>query len=185
MIARQLDLNGWAMTQVQLPVQMASVVREQIFAKGEPGTRCLLDVPEVTVAARNIRVELIRRGVVAAHAVAVQAIAFDKTPEANWKVTWHQDVMFPFASAVRAPGYDLPTKKDGVDYARPPRAILEAMLAVRMHFDDCDAANGPLRVAPGSHTDGILRSSEIEAAVQRHGETPCLARAGDALLMRP
>jgi ectoine hydroxylase-related dioxygenase (phytanoyl-CoA dioxygenase family) len=142
-------------------------------------------VPEVAVAARKIRAELTRQGVLAGSAVAVQAIAFDKTPEANWKVTWHQDVMFPFASAVRAPGYDLATKKDGGDYARPPRAVLEGMLAVRVHLDDCDATNGPLRVAPGSNACGILRSSEIDAAVQRHGETQCLARAGDALLMRP
>lgn len=124
MTASQLDLNGWAITQVRLSCQIAAALREKIFARGEAGTRCRLDVPEVAVAARDVRVDLTRQGVLANGASAVQAIAFDKTPDANWKVTWHQDVMFPFARAVRAPDYDLATKKDGVDYARPPRAVL-------------------------------------------------------------
>jgi hypothetical protein len=78
MIASQLDLNGWATIQVQLPCHTVSALREQIFAKDKAGTRCLLDVPEVAVAASNIRAELIRQGVLAVDAVAVQAIAFDK-----------------------------------------------------------------------------------------------------------
>jgi ectoine hydroxylase-related dioxygenase (phytanoyl-CoA dioxygenase family) len=75
--------------------------------------------------------------------------------------------------------------KDGIDYAHPPREVLERLLAVRIHLDDCDATNGPLRVSPGTHALGIIPSSEIAATVERHGDTTCLADAGDALLMRP
>ena len=92
--------------------------------------RCLLDQPGVATAVCETRARLVEEGLLGAHAVAVQAIAFDKTPEANWKVTWHQDVMFPFAKPIRAPGFDLVSKKDEVDYARPPREVPEQMLAV-------------------------------------------------------
>jgi hypothetical protein len=185
MIVHQLDLNGWAVIRLQLASQTSSALRDQIFVEGEAGTRCLLDVPEVAGTARSTRAELIREGVLATHAMAVQAIAFDKTAQTNWKVTWHQDVMFPFAAPVRAAGYELATKKDGVDYARPPRIVLEQMLAVRLHLDDCDETNGPLRVSPGTHRAGILKSAEIAATVSQHGEVTCQARSGDALLMRP
>jgi hypothetical protein len=43
----------------------------------------------------------------------------------------------------------------------------------------------PLRVSPETHQHGIIRSTEIADVVTRHGETACLARAGDALLMKP
>ena len=93
--------------------------------------------------------------------------------------------MFPFARPVTTPGFDLPSVKDGIDYARPPRSVLEDLLAVRLHLDDCDETNGPLRVAPGSHRHGILKSTEIHRTVEHHGETLCLAKTGQALLMRP
>jgi ectoine hydroxylase-related dioxygenase (phytanoyl-CoA dioxygenase family) len=54
-----------------------------------------------------------------------------------------------------------------------------------LHLDDCDEVNGSLRVAPGSHRAGILKSTEIARAVAEHGEVPCLAKEGEALLMRP
>ena len=77
------------------------------------------------------------------------------------------------------------SKKGGVDFARPPRRVLEALLAVRIHLDDCDETNGPLRVSPGTHQQGIVRSTEIADVVTHHGETACLAPAGEAWLMKP
>ena len=181
----ELEKEGWARVAAKVSPEEIAGLRDSIFTPGLPGTRCLLDEPRVAAVARQMRAQLVESGVLSAAAVAIQAIAFDKTAEANWKVTWHQDVMFPFAQRVRADGYDLATKKDGVDYARPPRAVLEQMLAVRLHLDDCDESNGPLRVAPGSHRVGILKSTEIAGRVEQHGEVTCLARAGEAVLMRP
>ncbi len=180
-----LATHGWTLLASQIEPHWLAELRERVFAEGVAGTRCLLDEPGVAAVARQLRERLTDAGVLPATAVAIQAIAFDKTPAANWKVTWHQDVMFPFARAVNAPGYELPTKKDGVDYARPPRVVLDQLLAVRIHLDDCDETNGPLRVAPGSHDAGVFKSTEIAARVERHGQVTCLARAGEALLMRP
>lgn len=161
------------------------MLRETLFQDGKAGTRCLLDITIVAETARIVRDRLAALDALPTTAIAIQAIAFDKTPTANWKVTWHQDLMFPFAARVTQPGYDLPAKKDGIDYARPPRPILERLLAVRVHLDDCDEANGPLRVAPGSHRHGILPSAEISTQVSHHGEIACLGQETEALLMRP
>jgi ectoine hydroxylase-related dioxygenase (phytanoyl-CoA dioxygenase family) len=161
------------------------LLRGSIFKVGDAGARCLLDHPAVASVARGLGRELIDAGILADGAVAIQAIAFDKSADANWKVTWHQDLMFPFARPVQTNGYDLPCMKDGVNYARPPLAVLERLLAVRLHLDDCDDANGPLKVVPGSHRLGIIASDELAAYVASLGTVACTAKEGEALLMRP
>ena len=177
--------KGWTIVRTNLAENQLHSLRESAFSNEAPGQRCLLDHPVVKQTAIAFRSELIKVGFLPEGAAAIQAIAFDKTATTNWKVTWHQDLMFPFARSVTTLGFDLPSVKDGIDYARPPRSVLEDLLAVRLHLDDCDETNGPLRVAPGSHRHGILKSTEIHRTVEHHGETPCLAKTGEALLMRP
>lgn len=182
---REFAESGWAITKTSITPAVIEDLRATAFSPDAPGQRCLLDQPAVRGAALRLRRELIDAGFLPSSAVALQAIAFDKNPTTNWKVTWHQDVMFPFAKPATAPGYTLPTVKDDIAYARPPRQVLEAMLAVRLHLDDCDAENGPLRVASGSHVSGIFRSDEISRVISKHAEALCLAHVGEALLMRP
>lgn len=180
-----LRTKGWALARSGISPGELHALATHVFAKDTAGARCLLDLPLVRAAAERMKAELVAAGVLPRGAVAIQAIAFDKNPSANWKVTWHQDVMFPFARPVTAAGYDLASRKEGVDYARPPREVLEALVAARLHVDDCDEMNGPLRVAPGSHGEGVFRSTEIAERVAASGEETCLARAGEALLMKP
>jgi ectoine hydroxylase-related dioxygenase (phytanoyl-CoA dioxygenase family) len=177
--------SGWTITKTSITPAVIEDLRATAFSADAPGQRCLLDQPAVRDAALRLRRELTDAGFLPSSAVALQAIAFDKNPTTNWKVTWHQDVIFPFAKPVSDPGYTLPSVKDDIAYARPPRHVLEAMLAVRLHLDDCDAENGPLRVATGSHLSGIFRSDEISRVNSKHAEALCLARVGEALLMRP
>ncbi len=77
---------------------------------------------------------------------AVRAILFDKTPEANWKVAWHQDLTIPTRERVDSPGYGPWSQKAGIHHVQPPVRILEQMLTVRVHLDPCGRENGPLRV---------------------------------------
>lgn len=181
----QLERDGCALFPSSISATRREELRKTVFQEGVAGTRCLLDVPVVNETARHLLAELREAGVLPAGAVAVQAIAFDKTPSANWKVTWHQDVMFPFAAPVSHPGFEVPSVKDGVPFARPPREVLEEMLAVRLHLDDCDLTNGPLRVSPGTHALGILKGAEVADRLAAHGEHTCLAAEGEAVLMRP
>jgi len=177
--------DGYSVLHAGLADELLDGLRREAFADGAAGTRCLLDLPPVQTAALAIKERLVTQGILPSSAVAVQAIAFDKTPGTNWKVAWHQDLMFPFADKVSSPGYDLPSCKSGVHYSRPPLAVLESLLAVRLHLDDCDETNGPLRVSPRTHIMGILPSFETAALASDHGEVTCLARTGEILIMRP
>jgi ectoine hydroxylase-related dioxygenase (phytanoyl-CoA dioxygenase family) len=180
-----LDRDGWTRVATGIGAECIVRLRAAAFTEGTAGSRCLLDLPEVRAAAIQLKRDLVSSGHLPATAVAIQAIAFDKTPAANWKVPWHQDLMFPFAGPPSAAGFDLPSRKDGVDFARPPRKVLEDLLAVRLHLDPCGAGNGPLRVSPGSHREGVIPSGECAARAARGGEILCLADQGEALLMRP
>jgi hypothetical protein len=176
---------GYAVVATGCHTELLGWLRETVFREGMAGTRCLLDHPAVLEAVGKLRGGLQAIGVLGRQAVAVQAIGFDKSASANWKVAWHQDLMFPLAHSVATEGYGIPCTKAGVVYARPPRAVLEAMVAVRLHVDGCDETNGPLRVSPGTHRLGILSCAEVAGVVERHGEVTCLAREGEALLLHP
>jgi ectoine hydroxylase-related dioxygenase (phytanoyl-CoA dioxygenase family) len=69
--------------------------------------------------------------------------------------------------------------KSGIDHAVPPLALLERMLTLRLHLDDCAADNSPLLIAPGSHRLGRIAERDIPATVERLGASACLAGAGD------
>jgi ectoine hydroxylase-related dioxygenase (phytanoyl-CoA dioxygenase family) len=75
--------------------------------------------------------------------------------------------------------------KAGVRHVQPPVRVLENMLTVRVHLDDCGPDNGPLNVLPGSHAAGVLKAAEIESWRRNQAPMSCVARAGDAVLMRP
>jgi ectoine hydroxylase-related dioxygenase (phytanoyl-CoA dioxygenase family) len=63
--------------------------------------------------------------------------------------------------------------------------VLERMVSIRLHLDDCTPSNGPLRVIPSSHTSGRLSASDIVTIRARVSEHLCTARAGDLLVLRP
>lgn len=167
-----LSEHGWTMMPSGLASELLATLRDTLFALELAGTRCLLDEPCVQETAKRLCSSLISAQILSPKATAIQAIAFDKTAATNWKVTWHQDLMFPLARPATSSGYDLPAKKDDIDYARPPRAVLESLLAVRLHLDDCDGSNGPLRVSPGTHRDGVLKMQnspkQPDASVRSH-----------------
>jgi ectoine hydroxylase-related dioxygenase (phytanoyl-CoA dioxygenase family) len=180
-----IEHHGYCILPTKITVGILNTLRETLFHDNSAGERCLLDHPTVRETALALKYELISTGQLTANAVAIQAIAFNKTAATNWKVAWHQDLMFPFARRVTTARFDLPTLKQGVHYARPPESVLKQLLAVRLHLDDCDATNGPLRISPGTHLTGIIQTSEIPNRIANHGETTCFANQGEVLLMRP
>jgi ectoine hydroxylase-related dioxygenase (phytanoyl-CoA dioxygenase family) len=116
---------------------------------------------------------------------AVRGILFDKTPDANWLVAWHQDLTIAVRERRDVPGFGPWSMKDGTPHVQPPAELLARMLTVRLHLDDCDISNGALRVLPGSHRHGKLSAAQIKECRERTPEHVCEARAGDALVMRP
>jgi hypothetical protein len=115
--------QGWLNIPSGLEHDLLEKLRQGVFQQGRVGSRCLLDQPMIRETAIRVRNHLCAQGLLESRSVATQAIAFDKTPETNWNVSWHQDLMFPFARRATAPGYTLACEKDGVSFARPPTSI--------------------------------------------------------------
>jgi ectoine hydroxylase-related dioxygenase (phytanoyl-CoA dioxygenase family) len=61
--------------------------------------------------------------------------------------------------------------------------VLQQLVAVRVHLDDCGADDGPLRVVPGSHRMGVI--ADAAATRDSAGEVTCLVSMGAALVLRP
>jgi len=119
-----------------------------------------------------------------AHARAVQCTYFEKSAANNWLVPIHQDLSIPVSSRVDHPALSGWSEKEGAVFVQPPDGILEQMLAVRVHVDDCSFEDGPLRVVPGSHEFGRVEPAQASRA-GRLSSVEIPAKRGDALLMRP
>ena len=115
----------------------------------------------------------------------VRGILFDKTPAANWKVAWHQDLSIAVKRRADVPGFGPWSVKAGVQHVQPPREVLESLLTVRIHLDECGEDNGPLKVLPGSHAHGVLDAESVERWRRECEPEVCVAGAGEALVMRP
>ncbi len=108
----------------------------------------------------------------------VRGLFFDKSPESNWSLPWHQDLTIAVQdNTLPTTRFRNPTRKAGVPHVEAPREILRQMLTLRIHLDDVTPENGPLRVLAGSHRH--------DAPPDEDQETTILAQAGDVLLMRP
>lgn len=109
----------------------------------------------------------------------VRAVMFDKTPEANWIVAWHQDRVIPVRERREVEGFGPWSTKDGVLHVAPLFEVLARMLTVRVHLDPVDTGNAPLRVALGSHRLGRVPAEEAAREAEALPQHVCLAQAGD------
>ena len=113
-----------------------------------------------------------------------KAIYFDKTPESNWFVSWHQDIVINVKEMIETPGFTNWTKKHGVYGVCPPDEYLKSTVTIRIHLDDADEFNGALKVVQGSHNKKL---SDEEIALISQNSTPltCEVGAGGVHIMRP
>lgn len=123
-------------------------------------------------------------------AIPVRGILFDKIPQANWHVGWHQDCAIAVKEkcdtpALREAGFGPWSVKAGVVHVEPATRVLENMLTLRVHLDDCDENNGPLRVIAGSHRRGKLNGEDVRRFVAKHEAITCCLPRGGVLAMRP
>ena len=185
-VAQNIGETGFAIVERVLAAEEVDnliALMGSLACRSRGGARNLLEHEALVGLARSNPLRGLVEPVLGAGCFAVRAIYFDKTPDANWKVPWHQDLMVAVCERVEgAAGYGAWSVKAGVPHVEPPVAVLERMLAVRLHLDDCGEENGPLRVIPGSHRHGRLARSEEPP---KAGEVMCCVRRGGALLMRP
>lgn len=155
-------------------------------SSGTYGLRNLTDVvPQVADIVRLPAVADLVESVAGQGAFMVRATLFDKTPGANWGVFWHQDLSIAVEEKHDVEGFIAWTRKAGVACVQPPVELMQQVLAVRLHLDDCTADNGPLKVLPGTHRLARMSTAEAERQQQQVSEVVCEVSAGGALLMRP
>jgi len=143
-------------------------------------------VPASRALAESDALKRLTRSVLGPDAFVVRGLLFDKTPEANWGVPWHQDLTIAIKQArPEAPGYGPWSRKGNIPHVQPPVSVLEQMLTVRVHLDDSQEGSGPLRVIPRSHAAGRLDATATREWLGRVPPETCLVPRGGALLMRP
>ena len=114
----------------------------------------------------------------------VRSILFDKTPDQNWPVAWHQDLTITVKEQKEIEGYGPWSEKDGAPHVQPPTSLLENMVTLRIHLDPTPEENGALRVIPGSHLGGKDQSPQITDE-QAESAVTCTCEPGDVLMMSP
>jgi ectoine hydroxylase-related dioxygenase (phytanoyl-CoA dioxygenase family) len=141
--------------------------------------------PAAAALAQSQAIRALVEPVLGPSAQHVRSLLFDKNASANWKVPWHQDLSIAVKERRDVPGFGPWSTKAGVVHVQPPIEVLENMLTVRLHLDDCGLDNGPLRLIAESHKLGVIDMGAIARLWARMSTTACTVERGGVLLMRP
>jgi ectoine hydroxylase-related dioxygenase (phytanoyl-CoA dioxygenase family) len=187
-----VEADGYAIAESILTGAEVAALRDAaagVFAREErprAGVRSLLTRhPAFHTLAQDERLRELVADSLGGGAFVVRSILFDKSPERNWDVVWHQDTTIAVMEHLDVPGFGPWSVKDRIPHVQPPSAVLDDMLTVRIHLDDCGPHNGGLQVVPGSHRRGIIPDRAIDSTACEAAATTCSVRAGGVLLMRP
>jgi ectoine hydroxylase-related dioxygenase (phytanoyl-CoA dioxygenase family) len=153
--------------------------------RSRAGVRHALQLEAVANVAEDQRLLGIAQAALGPAAIPFHATLFDKTPDANWLVVWHQDTALPLLTPIKKQGWGPWSVKEGINYAHAPAKALSRVLALRLHLDDSTLANGPLRVLPCTHQEGVLTDDAIHELSQRIAPVDCEASRGGIVAMRP
>jgi ectoine hydroxylase-related dioxygenase (phytanoyl-CoA dioxygenase family) len=186
LIEDQIANQGFAILPSGLSAPELDALQD-LFIEAGHGQRNLLALPAIRALAKSPHLGNPVTTILGPKARSVRGLFFDKTADANWKVTWHQDLTIAVADRpvdFTDPTYGPWSIKAGIPHVQPPIEILAQLLTVRLHLDAADARNGALTVLPGSHQSGRLSGEEIQAWRSQEAVC-CVADRGDLLLMRP
>lgn len=193
--ADHFHTHGYALAERVFPLDLIETLKTAIesIPDGEAvrrkqnvyGVRNLLEnSPEVRALAASEAARQFVTPILGHNAFATRAVFFDKVPQANWNLGWHQDSVISVTEQRDLPGFIAWVNKAGVWQVQPPAEILARMVAVRIHLDDCGPDNGPLRVIPGSHRSGWL-DDHVEHWKQKSPPVTCCVPAGGGVVMSP
>lgn len=150
------------------------------------GVRNLMNkTPQIRRLANSAPLLPIAQKILGAEAKPVRSVFFDKVPDANWNVAWHQDTSIALKSKQDIPGFGPWSEKQGVIHVEPPVEYLANTLTLRVHLDIANRETGVLRVVPATHQNGRIASREIMDVVECSEVVECNANPGDILLMSP
>jgi ectoine hydroxylase-related dioxygenase (phytanoyl-CoA dioxygenase family) len=184
-----IDQSGFAILEgVFAPAQLADLLQEidrSSLQRSRAGVRHALGLPPVASFARNKKLLELAQAVLGAKAFPFRATLFDKSPQSNWLVVWHQDTALPLRTRQNVPGWGPWSVKAGIDYAHAPASVLAQVLALRVHLDDSTASNGPLRILPATHMLEVLTDDAIHDLAMKIAPVDCIAPNGSVVAMRP
>ncbi len=165
--------------------RLASELDQASVTRSRAGIRHAMKCPAVAAIARDPRLYDLARAVLGRKAFPYRATLFDKSPDINWLVVWHQDTAIPLRARHERADWGPCSVKEGVLYAHAPAHALSQVLALRLHLDDSNFANGPLRVLPETHVKGVLSADSIQDLAKSHAAVECIVPQGGILAMRP
>jgi hypothetical protein len=153
--------------------------------RSRAGARHLMRYPGVRDGAfRETLLGLARRRL-GPGATPYRATLFEKSGLQNWGVVWHQDTALPLESRAESPEWGPWSVKEGVLYAHAPSWALARIVALRVHLDASTSGNGPLKVLPGSHAEGVLSDEQVFRRARERPPVECLVGRGGVLVMSP
>jgi len=164
---------------------LATRLQTSPLPRTRAGARHAMRDPSVAAIAHDPRLLHLAQQVIGGFAFPFRATLFDKSPDSNWLVVWHQDTALPLRQRRDTPGWGPWSIKDGVNYAHAPAHALEQVLALRLHLDNSDAENGPLRVLPATHTLGVLSDEQLRDLSTKVAARDCLVPIGGVVAIRP
>jgi hypothetical protein len=189
--AEQIDEMGFSvhpdlLDRSELESFLSSVQNLTVDSDSRYAARDILGkIPEAKKLLRKDKIRSLLSPMLGPGYFAARGLFFNKIPAANWRVAWHQDLTIAVESKIETTGFGPWSVKAGIVHAQAPNWLLEKMIALRLHLDDCDETNGPLKVIPGSHRSGRLNQDEISGWIGKTKMFTCSVPKGGALLMRP
>jgi len=144
----------------------------------------LLDNPEIATKIFNENLLSVIKKISANCSKSIKSIYFDKPPNANWIVNWHQDLTINVKEKRDVPYYKNWRTNSERTIVQPNIELLKNIFTIRIHLDDCTKENGALRVIEKSHTQAVI---EIKNWVENKvgEERICEVKKGGILLMKP
>jgi ectoine hydroxylase-related dioxygenase (phytanoyl-CoA dioxygenase family) len=181
--------NVFSKSEVEILIESISKIDREEGVRSRGGVYAIRNLLQLSPVVRELayssRLRSIVEEILPDDSLPVRATLFDKTTGANWLVPWHQDLTVCVDERLDVPGYGPWTRKAGVWHVQPPASILERMLSLRIHLDDCDESNGALRVLHGTHRIGRLNAAGIADQQRTATAVSCIVGAGGIVLMRP
>jgi ectoine hydroxylase-related dioxygenase (phytanoyl-CoA dioxygenase family) len=165
--------------------KIAEALSTETRARSRAGIRHLMANSTVAALAMDYRLMELAKEWLGGVAIPFRATLFEKSHSTNWLIPWHQDTALPLTQRLEAKGWGPWSEKAGAIYAHAPAWALSRVIALRVHLDASNDDNGPLRVIPGSHVNGVLTDASVMECVCANEQIECLSPRGGVIAMRP
>lgn len=182
----QFAQQGYCTLPKVLSSETCSDLSNLLPSHDRAGVRNLFQrVPALQMMIHSDSIRAVADRILSPNAFAVRALLFDKSPSANWYVSWHQDLTISVKGKHEIEGFGPWSEKEGIVHVQPPASILRRMATLRLHLDDCPVDNGPLQVIPRTHLMGIIDARKLQEVLQQTEPVSCCAAAGDCVAISP